>query len=188
MSGLIIAKVGGSLYDLPDLDGRLQTWAAAVGRSVLLVPGGGAGADVVRRLDAVHRIGEECAHWLALRVLTVNAHFLAGLLRVPVLPAPVDPAPALGVLDAGAFCQADEGRAGALPHSWRVTSDAVAARVAEVAGGRLVLLKSTDLPEGMPWRAAAAAGLVDETFDAVVSRAGLRVEWLNLRSTDGPPR
>jgi aspartokinase-like uncharacterized kinase len=105
-----------------------------------------------------------------------------------VLPTPIIPTPGLAVLDPYAFCQADEGRPGSLPHSWRATSDAIAARVAEMAGGRLVLLKSTHLPAGMPWSAAAAAGLVDETFDAVVNRADLRVEWVNLRSPDGRPR
>jgi 5-(aminomethyl)-3-furanmethanol phosphate kinase len=184
--GLVIAKVGGSLYGLSDLADRLRTWVAAAGRDVLFVPGGGDGADVIRRLDETHRIGAGPAHWLALRVLTVNAHFLAGLLAAPVVPFPDPAGPPIRVLDPFAFCRADEGGAGALPHTWGVTSDAVAARAAEVVSARLVVLKSTDLPTGMDWTQAAVAGFVDETFPRVVARAGLRVGWVNLRSPGWP--
>jgi 5-(aminomethyl)-3-furanmethanol phosphate kinase len=177
---LTVAKVGGSLYDLPDLRDRLQAWISGFAGRVLLVPGGGATADVVRHMDRVHRLGEEAGHWLALRTLTVNAHFLARLLGTRVVGSPGDEN--VAVLDPHAYCLADEARAGALPHSWWATSDAVAARVAEVTPADLVLLKSANLPPGMSWSEAATAGLVDETFDSVVRRAGLRVTWVNLRS------
>jgi aspartokinase-like uncharacterized kinase len=183
---LTVAKVGGSLYDLPDLGGRVRAWIMWCGGRVLLVPGGGAAADVVRHLDRLHGLGEEAAHWLALRALTVNAHFLGRLTGAPVVESPGEAA--VAVLDPHAFCVADESRVGALLHSWQATSDAVAARVAEVFRADLVLLKSTDLPPGTAWRDAARAGLVDETFASVVRRAGLRVAWVNLRSPDTPRR
>jgi aspartokinase-like uncharacterized kinase len=147
---------------------------------VLLVPGGGDGADVIRRLDLVHGLGEEEAHWLALRVLAVNAAFLGTLLEVGVAPGP-SAGNGLTILDPYAFCGFDEGRPGALEHAWTATSDAIAARVAEVVVGDLVMLKSTNLSAGLSWPDAAAAGLVDETFATVVGRANLRVSWINLR-------
>lgn len=186
--GLVVAKVGGSLFDLPDLGERLRRWVGNVDASVLLVPGGGAGADVIRQLDDAHRIGEEQAHWLALRVLTVNAHFLAALLDAPVQFEPGKPATPLAVLDPHAFCQADEGCPGALPHSWHVTSDSIAARVAERSDARLALLKSIELPSAVTWETAGHGGQVDEMFASVVARAGLCVEWVNLRSPDSLPR
>jgi aspartokinase-like uncharacterized kinase len=178
--GLTVAKVGGSLNELPDLRKRLRTWLAGAAGPVLLVPGGGAAADIVRHLDRLHGLGEEAAHWLALRVLTMNAHFLGRLVGAPVVESPGETT--VAVLDPHAYCLADEARAGVLPHSWHATSDAVAARVAEVARADLVLLKSADLPQGISWSEAATAGLVDETFDSIVRRAGLRVTWVNLRS------
>ena len=184
---LTVAKVGGSLYDLPDLAARLRQWVGTVRGPVLLVPGGGDGADVIRRWDRLHGIGEEAAHWLALRTLSVNAHFLAGLLGVTVHDRAAEQPAGLGVLDAHAFCQIDEGRPCSLPHLWDVTSDAIAARVAEAAKADLVLLKSIDLPAGMNWKDAAAGGLVDPTFPKVVRRAGLAVHWLNLRSPRWSP-
>src|SRR5262245_30988403 len=77
----VVVKVGGSLYDLPDLGPRLRAWLGQRPElAPLLVPGGGAVVDFVRNLDRRHRLGEEASHWLALRGLTLQAHFLAALL------------------------------------------------------------------------------------------------------------
>jgi aspartokinase-like uncharacterized kinase len=189
---MIVVKVGGSLFDLAGLGPRLAAWLAARDdRHALLVPGGGPTADVVRRLDRTHGLGEERCHWLALRALTLNAHALAELLPAARVVAGLDGAAAawraggVAVLDAHAFLLADEGRPGALPHSWDVTSDAVAARVAVVAGARgLVLLKSTDVPEGIGWDEAARRGLVDKMMADVLRAApGLSVWAVNFRSS-----
>src|SRR5262245_601874 len=78
---ICVVKVGGSLYDLPDLRRRLERFLNTLReRAVLLVPGGGRLVDVIRELDRRHVLGKESAHWLALRALTVNAFFLADLL------------------------------------------------------------------------------------------------------------
>jgi len=189
MSSPIVAKVGGSLFDLSELRDRLRVWLSGLrGRPVLLVPGGGPVAEAIRRFHQTHRLDEGTAHWLALRVLTVNAHFLAALLDVRLVAAPGSLVEQLGIIDAHAFCQLDEGQTGALEHSWRVTSDSIAARVAGVAGGDLVLLKSTDLPEGLTWNEASRAGLVDEAFATAVSNNRVHVSWVNLRAGDLAPR
>ena len=179
----IVAKVGGSLFDLPDLRERLRNWLANVcADRVILLPGGGDAANIVRQLDVTHQLGEESAHWLALRVLSVNAHFLGTLLDVPVVSSADRHVSHVGVLDAHEFCRIDENRPGALPHSWTVTSDSIAARVAWVTRADLALLKSTDLPANSSWTDAAASGLVDETFASIVADSGIGVTWINLRS------
>jgi aspartokinase-like uncharacterized kinase len=186
----LVVKVGGSLYDLPDLAARLRSWFAAAGPLPLLVPGGGPTADVVRAFDACHRIGEETAHWLALRSLALNAHFLAALLPGATLVGrPEDGArvwerQAIAVLDAHAFMLADEQHPGRLPHRWDVTSDSVAARVAAVAGARqLVLLKSVTIPGGMAWDEAGRRGFVDRHFARVLAerKVPFTVTAVNLR-------
>ena len=59
MRPLTVVKVGGSLYDLPDLHLRLQPWLSqAKTTDIILVPGGGATADVIRDFDRVHHLGE----------------------------------------------------------------------------------------------------------------------------------
>jgi aspartokinase-like uncharacterized kinase len=192
--GLVVVKVGGSLFDLPDLGPRLRAWLAArPAGPVLLVPGGGAAADVVRDLDRCHRLGEEAAHWLALQALSLTARFLCRLL--PGSPLVREPAGRLPhaepgrpvILDPHLFVQADEGAAGCLPHSWAVTSDAVAARAAVVAGARrLVLLKSVTIPASMTWEDAGRHGFVDRVLDQVLRAAPwLDVTAVNFRA-EGP--
>ena len=149
----IVVKVGGSLFDLPDLRERLLSWLAQLSDAhVLIVPGGGVTADAIRLLDGVHRLGEEAAHWLAIQTLSVNAGFLQALLPMTRIVAekplfsPIS-AGALGwyVLDPWPFFQADELRSDHVPHCWQATSDSLAARLATLVKAReLILLKSID--------------------------------------------
>ncbi len=192
-SPLAVVKVGGSLYDLSDLGSRLRRWLADqfAGTRVVLVPGGGSLVDAIRHLDHRHRLGEETSHWLALRALSVNAHFLASLLPayaigdVGELPRAWNKG-LLPVLDVYEFARTDESRSGHLPHTWAVTSDALAARVAVVLQARqLVLLKSTTIPPDIDWREAGRLGLVDALFSEVLrdAQADLCVRAVNLRTS-----
>jgi aspartokinase-like uncharacterized kinase len=187
-----VVKIGGSLFDLPDLGRRLRLWLESVSvREVLLVPGGGPTADLVRDLDRLHGLGEEASHWLALRALTLNAHFLAGLLpsgraevvEHPAASAAVWPAGRIPVLDGHRFADLDEGCPGCLPHCWSVTSDALAARAAIVAGAsRLVLLKSVTFPPGLSWAEAGQRGLVDGYFATAIGGTSIEVQAINFRT------
>lgn len=179
----VVVKVGGSLFDLPDLGPRLAAWLQALSPAqVLLVPGGGALADVVRTLDRRFHLGDAVAHDLALRAMNLNAAFLAALLgrKTGNLPPIRDPhtgwSDALVCLDAHAFCSRDT-----LSASWETTSDSIAARAALVFDAdELVLLKSVTLPEPCDWDVAAAAGQVDPLFPGLARR--LRsVRAVNLR-------
>jgi aspartokinase-like uncharacterized kinase len=188
VSSLIVVKVGGSLFDLPELGPRLRSWLAELAApAVLLVPGGGPAADVIRDLDRLHGLGEEKSHWLALHALARNARVLVDLLPGSHVVASVgEHLGGLTVLDPLAFCLADERDhpADALPHSWSVTSDSVAARVAVAAGAReLVLLKSITIPPDMSWDDAARNGYVDPAFAGVLRGAGsLQVRAINFRA------
>lgn len=185
-----VVKVGGSLFGWPEFGPRLRRWLSTLNeREVVLLPGGGRAADVIRDLDLVHELGEEKAHWLALRSLSLNAHVLAALLPsgevVDDLGASARSwaAGRVLILDAHAFAAADEGQLGCLPHLWDVTSDSIAARVAVVAGARcLILLKSVTIPEGVAWDEAGRRGWVDPAFAGVLCQApGLQVCAINLR-------
>jgi aspartokinase-like uncharacterized kinase len=189
VSDVIVVKVGGSLFDLPELGPRLERWLAGLAPAdVLIVPGGGPTADVIRALDDLHHLGEEKAHWLALRTLALNARVLADLLpAATVLESPDARRRPLAILDPFAFCVADERDRPeeALPHAWSVSSDSIAARVAIRSRAReLILLKSVTIPDGTDWDAAAAAGHVDLTFPGIVRNAGLAVRAINFRRTE----
>ena len=179
---MIVVKVGGSLYDHPHLGVGLYQWVGRFAGPVLLVPGGGDFAEAVRRLDRTHELGEEASHWLALRAVSLAAHFLAGLLPgAEVVQVPGQPF-GLGVLDGFTFARKDDGFSESLPHAWAVTSDSLAARAAAVfRADRLVLLKSPDVPPGTDWADAADRGWVDPHFPIAVQNFDGRVEAVNFR-------
>jgi 5-(aminomethyl)-3-furanmethanol phosphate kinase len=188
VSTLTVVKVGGSLFDVPELGFRLRRWLD--GQSlvdVLLVPGGGPTADVIRAVDRLHGMGEEKSHWLALRALALNARILADLLSVARVLESEERQGGIEIIDPFAFCQMDE-RAHpteALPHTWAVTSDSVAARVAiRMRATRLILLKSVTIPEGLDWAVASAAGYVDAAFAGVIRGASLTVRAINFRQLE----
>lgn len=192
-SSVVVVKVGGSLYDLPDLGSRLRRWLAEqrAGDRVVLVPGGGPSADLIRHLDRCHGLGEEASHWLALRALTLNAHFLTALLSPACVVGDIAELQRawdynqLPILDIHQFACGDERCPDHLPHSWAVTSDALAARVALVfQASRLVLLKSGTIPPGLDWTEAGRLGFVDTMFAEVLRHApaDLCVSLINLRA------
>jgi aspartokinase-like uncharacterized kinase len=187
---LIVAKVGGSLYDLPDLAARLRGWIASRQPSrLLLFPGGGSLADAIRRFDEVHGLGEETSHWLAIEALSLAARFLGEVLpEARLLPRIPDPSDGRGpfILDPLPFFRKDEDKHGRMPHQWNVTSDSLAVRVAACAwAAELVLLKSvaydsTDVVE------ASKKGVVDPYFPMALNKASdapavCRFRTVNLR-------
>ena len=191
MASDLVVKVGGSLYDLPDLGRRLRQWLdAQPTHRVLIVPGGGTAADLVRQADALDRLGEERCHWLAIRALSFTAHVLAA--RLPGGQVLEDLAQCEAVwqrgqtpiLDMHAFALADEACPDHLPYRWSVTSDSLAARVAIVAGiPELRLLKSCASQSGWSWSDAADRGVVDAAFPEVMAKAGgnLTANVVNFR-------
>lgn len=178
---LTVLKIGGGLGDdaLPALCNTLGELGAR--HPLLVVPGGAGFADAVRdadrrfglRAETAHRmaiLGMEQFGWL-LSELIPGAERCTDLARVGagrttvLLPAalPLDP----------------------LPASWEVTSDSIAAWVADQAGaGRLVLVKEVDglyadwPPRGEPLArltvaelAARRTGGVDEYLPTMLEGA-----------------
>jgi 5-(aminomethyl)-3-furanmethanol phosphate kinase len=173
---VIAVKVGGSLFDHPRLGPGLRAYLESLAPSeVVLIPGGGNLAETVRKLDRLHGLGDEASHWLALQTMTVTAAFLSQLVDLPAFASRVS------ILDVFAFAREDEWRPGALPHSWDVTSDSIAARVAVVTGAeRLILLKSIDIPLGTSWTDATERGWVDRHFPHIIATAAFPVETVNF--------
>jgi 5-(aminomethyl)-3-furanmethanol phosphate kinase len=131
---LIVLKIGGSLFD----SGReLVKRVAAEGRDVLVVPGGGSFADRVRDVCGTTTLSDDAAHWMALLAMDQYGYFLADGTGVPLS----DTIEGKGTRIALAYeiLRKDD----ALPHSWDVTSDTVAAWIAQRSGARLV--KATDV-------------------------------------------
>lgn len=186
---IVVLKVGGSLLDLPGLAIRLrQVLALRPQARPLLVAGGGATADVVRNWDRRHQLGDDLSHDLALLGMGLNEELFARLLsraRLVRNARQFDQATSDGCIPLlCAHCFLKWGEAAghdALPHSWDVTSDSIAAWTARVLGAwELVLIKSVPCPVGIPSDEAARQGLVDYHF-AEQARTIPEVSWCNAR-------
>ena len=201
-SAIRVVKVGGSLFDEPRLPQLFGNWLSLQpGAHNILLAGGGALVDAVRRVDRVHALGEERSHWLAVRAMSVTATLVADLLPGAVLVERFDTlvasltndTPALEfrvlVFDCWQFMHEVEPSVPGqrLPHNWRATSDSIAARLAvaiEHSGrsiSELVLLKSTLPARGASLSEDVTAKVVDPCFPDLAT--GLpRLRLVNLRS------
>ena len=189
-----VVKVGGSLFGFRQLAAALRRWLAEQAPAThVLVAGGGAFADAVRTADARFSLGEETSHWLCIDALRVSARLLAALLPEASWTTTLSELRSAIAADRCAspivFCPADFMRHvepvvddHPLPHTWAVTSDSIAARIAEVLGAReLVLLKATDPPA----EAGAAGDYVDSWFPLAAENIG-SVRLVNLRAWLAP--
>lgn len=140
-----VVKVGGSLGRGECLrEVCMQLAEAGRHHRLLVVPGGGASADVVRQHDERFGLRPTTAHWMA--ILAMDQY---GLLLADLTPG----AEAARTLGQALTRLKDEGvvvlltsellrEADPLPHSWSVTSDSIAGWLTQQVGGRrLVLLK-----------------------------------------------
>ena len=165
-----LVKVGGSLLDLPDLATRLRQLPQVLGRPCTLLVGGGEAANVIRRLQQVHSLGEHDAHALAIDAMDLNARVVRRVLAgqgPEVLPV--------------RRCLAEAAEEGlTLPPTWTVTSDSIAALLARHRRVPLVLAKS--IPPPATISTAVARDVVDAYFPTAAE--GLEVSWLNLRTLE----
>lgn len=193
MSGWHVVKVGGSLFDCPELPPRLQAWLAKLtDQRVVLIAGGGELAEIVRSVDARWKLGEEASHWLAIDAMRLAAKLLFGALpqlrwieswhelqRCGDSPPSFRPV----LFEVSQFLRDVERRLMPpfLPHGWQVTSDSIAARVAAALGAtHLTLLKSTP-PPATSILLLEELGYVDPHF-AIASAAIPNISFVNLRN------
>jgi dihydroneopterin aldolase len=192
MTAPVVLKLGGSLLAIPDLMDRLEAVIFRLRPSpVLIVPGGGAAADIIRDLDQKLRLSPEKAHRDAIAAMSHNAALLCRLNKSLRLVRNYDEALQVwsrghaAVLDADSFLfeQPDKTGVDSLPASWDITSDSIAAWTARHwQADRLILAKSCDAPE-TNLSALCQLGMIDRAFETSVGQ--VRTEWLNLRSSSG---
>lgn len=187
MNGILIVKVGGSLMRSDAAVRLLQSWPTARQRRCVVVPGGGIFADAVRVAQRELGFAALAAHHLALAAMEMSARALASVAprfacastlaefeqswQRGLIPIWLPVALATSAPD--------------IPPSWDVTSDSLAAWLANHLGAtHLLVVKSCTLPEHAlhDAHALAAADIVDPCFPRYV--AGGRFRWQIVSGID----
>ncbi len=186
-----VIKLGGSLLDWPELPAAFSRWLErqTPAQNIVIV-GGGKIVDALRELDRVGSLGEEAAHWLAIEGMSLTAALAVELLAGATLVRDIGDlkcADGAGVriLDVVDFMRKDAESEDSLPCTWSVTSDSIAARVAQrIEAFELVLLKSASPARGSTRKELADTGYLDAYFPQASLRLPLRA--VNLRNSDDP--
>ena len=167
-----VVKIGGSLLGSPELERWLALFAKFSDGNIIIVPGGGVFADAVREAQKLSKISDICAHRLA--VLAMDQF---GLLLANMNPL---------LATARSECEIDERTwqhrcivwlpsqmvlaDDTIPQSWDVTSDSLAAWLAEKLNAQQLVLVKSDKPNGaqLDLRMMTNDGLVDKAFSDFV--------------------
>lgn len=132
---MIVLKLGGSLFEEAP---ALLRHIAAMPVDLLIVPGGGEFADVVRRIDRESGLTEEAAHWMAVLAMDQYAYYLSDRSGIG-LSGSLSVKKGISIALPYEILQAND----ELPHSWDVTSDTIAAWIAHRI--KAPLIKATDV-------------------------------------------
>lgn len=168
-----IVKIGGSLLGSSELERWLTIFAKFSYGNIIIVPGGGVFADAVRDAQKLSKISDACAHRLA--VLAMDQY---GLLLANMNPL---------LTTARTHLEIDERRwqhrgivwlpshmvlsDDSIPQNWNVTSDSIAAWLAQKLNAQhLILVKSDsqtvsgNIKSELSLKVMTQNGVLDEAF------------------------
>ena len=178
-SRLAIVKLGGSHATGPHLKDWLAAIAAEAG-SIVIAPGGGPFADAVRAAQPRIGFDDRAAHAMALMAMAQFGSALESLnpaLRLAASRAAI--LRALKEAKVPVWSPERMARSAALPETWDLTSDSLAAWLAGALGAsRLVLVKHGRF-EGAAVDAhdLVVRGVVDPLFPSYLKESGAQA-WL----------
>jgi hypothetical protein len=163
-----VVKIGGSLLGSPELERWLKIIVKFSDGNIIIVPGGGVFADAVREAQKLSKISDACAHRLA--VLAMDQF---GLLLANLNPLLAIASSELEIAERtwqhraivwlpSKMVLADD----SIPQSWDVTSDSLAAWLAEKLDAKHLILLKSDKPNEneLSLKVMTKGGLVDEAF------------------------
>ena len=175
-SRLAIVKLGGSHASGSHIKDWLTAIAAEAG-SIAIVPGGGPFADAVRTAQTSMGYDDRAAHVMALMAMAQFGRALQSLnpaLRLAASRSSIFRA--LKERKVPVWSPEQMARAAALPETWELTSDSLAAWLAGALGaGRLLLIKHGHFDAAtVDARDLAARGVVDPLFPRYLKESGVR--------------
>jgi aspartokinase-like uncharacterized kinase len=179
----IVVKLGGSLAGDPSLVQWLRELKRSGAARYVVVPGGGPFADAVRAAQQAWRFSDHVAHVMAIGAMDQFGHMLCGLesgLAPCSTLAQIEQAwngRSLPVWLPAHLLSADR----ELAHSWDVSSDTIAAWLADVVGAcGLLLVKSCNPPSDRADPVVlASAGIVDPALPGFLSGRNLALDVMH---------
>lgn len=141
IDNLHLVKIGGSLaYDVKPLLNTLKSFSSEENR-IVVVPGGGMFADVVRDLDRDVKLSNRASHRMALMSMDMMGVYFSDISHIKTVDNLYDTKVTLQdkniviLLPSKVVLSTDE-----LPHSWEVTSDSIALYIAKLLRLRRVII------------------------------------------------
>lgn len=202
MTTIHCIKIGGGLSSYPDELRNLMKVLDNLSKSfqLLIIPGGGPFADIVRQMYRQYNVSETFAHWMAILAMDQYGFFLSNLSENAVKISSIEKAKELASKNKLAiflpFCMLYE--KDPLEHSWEITSDSIAAYIASLINAEsLILLKDVEGifkhdPKLEPseliaeldrhdFRAFEMQRCVDKYFPKILAQGNIRCWILNGR-------
>ncbi len=187
-----IVKIGGSLATDETLPYWLDVLSCYGGGDVVIVPGGGPFAELVLKSQGFWHFDDSSAHRMALMAMSQYGIMMSGM-RPDLVPVQ-QLQDIKGVLNrAGVPVWLPArllGETHEVEHSWDVSSDSLAAWLAQQLGAtHLLLVKSMTLEErALPVGELMASGVVDAAFLRYARRANCSVTIMSSYQHEFVPR
>lgn len=163
-----VVKIGGSLLDLPGLNQRIDDWISRQPfATTIWIVGGGELVEEIRRQNERGELDSEDTHWACIEKMDETATRVASWFPnwklIDTLDGLSDQDPAENIVLTPLNWSRQH--ASHLPKTWAVTSDSIAAQLANWIGAfELVLLKSAEPPVIPGIQAAIDCEFVDGCF------------------------
>jgi 5-(aminomethyl)-3-furanmethanol phosphate kinase len=179
-----VVKLGGSLFDAPELSPWLCALAAHGAGEVVIVPGGGPFADGVRTAQQHRRFGDESAHRMALLGMAQFGLMLAGMEhKLALAEDEAQIAAALALRKTAIWLPVDTELTRNLPANWDFTSDSISAWLAKALGANaLLLVKAAACGEGRYSLSLLETRKIVDAHFATTCRTGSSEVWLADRA------
>lgn len=184
-----VIKLGGSLADSPDLIEWINVFGRAGAGKIVIVPGGGPFADQVREAQKHWDISDGTAHKMALLAMDQYGLMLAGLetgqsLNKKLVPLTTITAveEALNNQQVPIWLPAEQlMHHGMIPQNWTVTSDSLAAWLADqLQADQLFLIKRVQA-EDITYRfeQLESEGIIDTSLKDFARCKTFQTRWLS---------
>ncbi len=172
----IVVKLGGSLYNTPELSNWLQALAIYSARQpIIIVPGGGPFADLVRDAQKQHALSDTTAHHMAIVAMKQFGILIMGLEpRCQLLTSDRNLAPlSIWLPDDSILKQST------IEQSWNISSDSLALWLSgEVSAQQLLLVKCIE-PPSTSIKQLAEQNIIDNGFSDLFAKTAVTIKIIH---------